>query len=141
MKTYDTLDQFLYDLTWSDNVRHKLRVTADRDDVRYLVAWDNAGKLSASAYTSEPAEWPATVVAAWRKPTLPELVKSKTQRAVDLVREGVNPNAAAKQCGVHPSAVYRALTRAQEKPLCPCCGQVVREGFAIKTPSAAPASA
>ena len=46
-----TLDEFLYDLAWSDNVRGKLRVMADRDELRYLVAWDNAGKMSCSAFT------------------------------------------------------------------------------------------
>ena len=53
-----TLDEFLYDLTWSDNVRGKLRVMADRDDLRYLVAWDNAGKVSCSAFTEKPSDWP-----------------------------------------------------------------------------------
>ena len=45
-------DKFIYDIPWSDNVRHKLRVMADRDDLRYLVAWDNAGQPSCSAFTA-----------------------------------------------------------------------------------------
>lgn len=140
MKQLDTLDEFLYELTWSDNVRHQLRVVADRDDVAMLVAWDNAGKLSAKAFTSEPDEWPDKVVAVWRKPSLPDDVKSRTQKAVDLVlKKDVTPHAAAKAQGLNASAVYRALQRAQNRTLCPCCGQVVREGFrvdrkALKTP-------
>lgn len=57
--------------------------------------------------------------------------KSKTQQALDLVRQGVTPYAAAQQAGVSPSVVYVAIKRQQDKTLCPCCGQVVREGFQI----------
>ena len=132
-----TLDQFLYDLSWSDNVRHKLRVTADRDDLRYLVAWDNAGKLSASAYTAKPDAWPDTVVAIWCKrplpdPADPDVTKSKTMQAVELVLDqGLTVYAAAKQVGINQSAVHRALQRREDREICPCCGQVVREGFSI----------
>lgn len=144
-----TLDAFIGSLGWSETVARRLDEMARRDDVQFLVAWDNAGKLSASAFTEPPEAWPDTAVAIWRRHPLPQAaadtVKSKTQQAVDLVREGMTPNAAAVQLGIHPSAVYRAITRALEKPLCPCCGQVVREGFTVneavlKTPSAGPAS-
>lgn len=57
--------------------------------------------------------------------------KSKTQQALDLVRQGMTPYAAAQQAGVSPSVVYVAIKRQQDKTLCPCCGQVVREGFQI----------
>ena len=57
--------------------------------------------------------------------------KSKTQQALDLVRQGMMPYAAAQQAGVSPSVVYVAIKRQQDKTLCPCCGQVVREGFQI----------
>lgn len=144
-----TLDAFI-GLGWSSSVAAKLDEMSHRPEVQFLVAWDNAGKLSASAFTEPPDAWPDTAVAIWRRHPLPEAaaetVKSKTQQAVDLVRQGVTPNAAAKQLGVHPSAVYRALTRALEKPLCPCCKQVVREGFEIdqsvlKSPARAPGDA
>lgn len=42
-------------------------------------------------------------------------------RLLDLHPE-MNPHAAAKQAGVHVSAVYRALQRAA-RPVCKCCGQ------------------
>lgn len=132
MKTYTALDDFLYELNWSDNMRHKLRVMADRDDVTHLVAYDLAGRLSASAYTSEPEKWPDTVWAVWHKPSPAEDLKSRTQKAVDLVNKGdMTPHAAAKAMGLNASAVYRALQRAQNRKLCPCCGQVVREGFRV----------
>lgn len=139
-----TLPQFLA-LGWSFNVQAKLQAMADNPDVQCLLAWDNAGKMSASAYTDEPTDT-ETAVAIWRRTPLPPAVadamKSKTQQAVELVRrDGVNPNTAARELGVHPSAVYRALRRAETKPICPCCGQVVREGFEVKAPAASPACA
>jgi predicted DNA-binding protein (UPF0251 family) len=138
------LDQFLA-MGWSLNVQAKLRDMATKGDIDCLVAWDNAGKMSASAYTAEPPVLD-TAIAIWRRRPLPpaqtETVKSKTQLAVELVRrEGLNPNTAARQMGVHASAVYRALQRADTKKICPCCGQVVREGFEVKTPSGGPACA
>jgi len=57
--------------------------------------------------------------------------KSKTQEALELIQKGMAPYAAAQQVGISASAVYRALERRQDKELCPCCGQVVREGFAV----------
>lgn len=59
--------------------------------------------------------------------------KSKTQQALDLVRQGMTPYAAAQQAGVSPSVVYVAIKRQQDKTLCPCCGQVVRDGFQINS--------
>ncbi len=57
--------------------------------------------------------------------------KSKTQQALDLVRQGMTPYAAAQQAGISPSVVYVAIKRQQDKTLCPCCGQVARDGFQI----------
>jgi hypothetical protein len=136
-----TLDEFLYDLTWSDNVRHKLRVMADRDDLRYLVAWDNAGKVSCSAFTEKPSDWPDNTLAIWSKRgddprSAGAQALSKTMQAVALVLdEGLTVYAAAKQVGVNDSAVHRALKRREGKPICEHCGQVIR------SQSDAPASA
>ncbi len=63
-----TLDEFLYDLTWSDNVRQKLRVMSDRDDLRYLVAWDNAEKF---------AEW------------LTKVAKESPEKACDIYLKAI----------------------------------------------------
>lgn len=126
-----TLDEFLA-LSWSATMRETLRSKAAAPEVQFLVAWDNAGRLSASAYTAQPEAWPETVVAVWCKAP-PAEPRSKTQQAVDLVlRDGLAPFAAARQVGIHPSAVYRAMTRASEKPICPCCNQVVRDGFTVR---------
>lgn len=57
--------------------------------------------------------------------------KSKTQQALQLVSEGLTPYAAAQRAGIATSTVYTALKRQQGKPVCPCCGQVVRKGFAV----------
>lgn len=123
-------DKFIYDLPWSDNVRHKIRVMADRDDVRYLVAWENAGQPSCSAFTGKPEVWPATVYAVWSKrgddPTVTTV--SKTMQALALVLdEGMTVYAAAKQVGVHESAVHRAIKRREGKDICPHCNQVIRD--------------
>lgn len=130
----NNLEEFL-DLSWSDNMRHKLRVTADRDDVRYLVAAKTDGKLTASIYTRRPPTWPAQTVALFCKQKLQEtaeVAKSKTMQAMGLVKdEGLSAYAAAKRLGISPSAVTRALQRREDKEVCPCCGQVVRDGYAV----------
>jgi hypothetical protein len=48
----------------------------------------------------------------------------RTQAALRLLERDPNltPFAAAKQAGVHVSAVYRALAR-RARPVCECCGQ------------------
>jgi hypothetical protein len=144
------LESFLA-LPWSPGVRQKLRERASQSDTQAIAAWDHNGRLVASAYTTLPERWPESLVALWRKqtfqPTEPEPVKSKTMQALDLIlQDGLTPFAAAKQVGVHASAVYRALERAEKKPICPCCGQVVREGFeldrsVLKDPAAGSAGA
>ncbi|MDD3481826.1 helix-turn-helix domain-containing protein [Azovibrio restrictus] len=62
--------------------------------------------------------------------------KSRTQQALDLVAEGMTAYAAAEKVGITEQAVYAAKRRLEKarqagKTLCPCCGQVVREGFEI----------
>lgn len=142
-----TLDRFL-DLAWSDNVRHVLRVKADRDDLLALTASRNGDKLAAQAWTKWPPAWPSDIVAIWfkRSPPSSDTTKSKTMQAVDLVLDqGLTVYAAAKQIGINQSAVHRALARRDGKETCPCCSQVLREGFTVdtsvlKNPSRAPAS-
>lgn len=59
------------------------------------------------------------------------MAKSKTQQAIDLIREnpGMTAYAAAAQVGVSEQAIYGAMRRTRDKKQCPCCGQVVRTGF------------
>lgn len=125
-----TFDDFL-DLGFSDNLRHVLRVTADRDDLKALTAHNKDGKITAQAWDRIPREWPEGTLAIWLKPA-PEAQRSKTMQAVDLVlNEGLTAYAAAKRVGVHQSAVHRAIQRRDDREICPCCQQVVREGFSI----------
>lgn len=56
---------------------------------------------------------------------------SKTQQALRLVAQGLAVKAAAEQAGVAESTLRMAMGRTKGKELCPCCGQVVREGFEI----------
>jgi hypothetical protein len=63
------------------------------------------------------------------------MAKSRTQQALELMKE--NPEmtafAAAAQVGIGNAAVYQALRRTAGKVMCPCCNQIVREGFEINT--------
>lgn len=63
------------------------------------------------------------------------MTKSKTQQALELLRKNpdMKPYQAADAVGVQNAAVYQALQRTKGKTMCPCCGQVVREGFEIDT--------
>jgi len=56
---------------------------------------------------------------------------SKTQQALKFVAQGIAVKAAAEQAGVAESTLRVAIGRAKGKEQCPCCGQVVREGFEI----------
>jgi hypothetical protein len=128
------LDRFIDDFAWSESVRHKLRTMSTNQDLKYLVAWNNAGKLSAAAYTGRPIDWPDDIVVVWSRDGDDPFAetKSKTMQAVDLVlKDGYTAYAAAKEVGINASAVHRALKRREERLICPCCNQVVQEGFYI----------
>jgi hypothetical protein len=125
---HQTLDEFLRSNGWSTGLAFKLAQTAENPDVKYLVAWDNAGQLSASAYTTKPDEWPETAVAVWaRDKDLDPATKSRTMMAIDLVEnDSMTVYAAAKALGINQSAVHRAIKRREDKNVCPCCNQVIR---------------
>ena len=59
------------------------------------------------------------------------MVISKTQQALAFVRAGKSVKQSAEEAGVAEATVYIALKRIKGKELCPCCGQVVRDGFEI----------
>ncbi len=61
------------------------------------------------------------------------MTKSKTQQAIDLMKEDPSITAyqAAALVGVTEQAIYGAMRRTRDKKQCPCCGQVVRAGFEI----------
>jgi transposase len=49
---------------------------------------------------------------------------NKTDHALKLVAQGIQPAQAAREAGVHRSVVTRAMRRAENRR-CPCCGQRV----------------
>lgn len=63
------------------------------------------------------------------------MAMSKTQQALAYLRE--NPDrsvyAAAKANGITPTTLYTAIAREKSRgrDRCPCCGQVVRDGFEV----------
>lgn len=128
---HQTLDEFLQTNGWSAGLTFKLAQTAENPDVKYLVAWDNAGQISASAYTAKPDEWPETAVAVWsREKDLDPATKSRTMLAVDLVEnDSMSVYAAAKALGINRSAVHHAIKRREDKDVCPTCNQVIRTQF------------
>lgn len=57
---------------------------------------------------------------------------SKTQQALALMAsEDIGASEAARRVGIKPGTVLSAVMRMKDKEVCPCCGQVVREGFEI----------
>jgi len=118
-----SLEDFLNTHGWSDSLQAKLREASQDPAVKHLVAWDNAGTLSASAFTSKPDEWPEGSVSIWSK----DITKSRTMLAVELVeRDNLTVYAAAKQVGLNQSAVHRAVKRRAVNEICPACNQVIR---------------
>ena len=57
---------------------------------------------------------------------------SKTQQALALMAsEDIGASEAARRVGIKAGTVLSAVMRMKGKDVCPCCGQVVREGFEI----------
>jgi hypothetical protein len=61
---------------------------------------------------------------------------SKTQKALGLLARGKTVREAATEAGIAEPTLYAAMKRIKEqsaagKERCPCCGQVVREGFEV----------
>lgn len=56
---------------------------------------------------------------------------SKTQHALSLLLRGAPQKKAAEIAGISETTLRVALARNKNKLMCPCCHQVVREGFEI----------
>ena len=57
---------------------------------------------------------------------------SKTQRALALMEsEGISASEAARREGIAAGTVLSAVMRMKGKAICPCCNQIVRQGFEI----------
>ena len=114
----------------------KLRETAQRPDVAALARVEaDDGRFIAQAFTSVPKIWSQDVQSIYSLEVLTTEeadVKSKTMQALDLVlNQGLSQYAAAARLGISTAAVSRAFSRREDKTLCPCCQQVVREGYAV----------
>lgn len=113
----------------------KLRQVAERDDIIALTATQVGNKLSASAFEAVPDTWPKGIASIYCKHRLhddDDPMKSKTMQAVELVLNGtLSQYAAANQLGISRAAVSRALSRREGRKVCPCCQQLIREGFKI----------
>lgn len=119
-----TLDTLLE--LFTEDVRPK--VLQALDNVSGLAVYQNAeqDQVKALALTSDLAttlDGGFTLVGTYEKPAD---TGSRTQQAlVWLKLNDATPYAAAREFGLDPSAVYRALKRADAKR-CPCCGQTVK---------------
>lgn len=57
---------------------------------------------------------------------------SKTQQALGLMgSEGIGASEAARRVGIKSGTVLSAVMRMKGKQICPCCKQIVREGFEV----------
>jgi DNA-binding CsgD family transcriptional regulator len=52
-------------------------------------------------------------------------------QAVQRVQAGETVREVARDLDISESAIYAQIKREQGKTRCPCCGQVVREGYKI----------
>lgn len=55
--------------------------------------------------------------------------QSKTMQALDRVAAGERVAVVARDLGISTAAIYAAMKRRDGKNVCPCCNQVVRDGF------------
>ena len=55
--------------------------------------------------------------------------QSKTMLALDRIAAGEKVAVVAREVGISTAAIYAALKRRDGKNICPCCGQIMREGF------------
>jgi hypothetical protein len=56
---------------------------------------------------------------------------SKTQQALIRVANGEKAPTIAKDLGISSAVIYAAMKKRVGKTICPCCGQIVREGFQL----------
>lgn len=60
-------------------------------------------------------------------------MRSPTNQALKLLADhpDLAPSTAARVTGADDCHVFQALRRRAGREVCPCCGQVVRKGFAL----------
>lgn len=115
----------------------QISATLDKPAISGLAVYENAaGRRRAVPTGHKPV--PETddgyaLFGVYRKPSL-ETSTTRTMAALDYLRDHPkeSPYSAAKLFGITPGAVYKARKRREGKVICPCCGQIVREGFVIE---------
>ena len=120
-------------LKLSTTVRNKLKAIFEDSNYYGVLAVNDKGKIKAIALEEEPEEYPdnTIAIAKIRVKSKAMSAKSKTAKAIDLIENGMTPYAAAKKLAIGHAAGYTALARRKNKRICPCCKQVVREGYRI----------
>lgn len=56
---------------------------------------------------------------------------SKSKQAVRRVQAGETVRAVARDLDISEAAIYAELKREQGRERCPCCGQVVKDGYEV----------
>lgn len=56
---------------------------------------------------------------------------SKTTTALQRVLAGESVRVVARDLDISEAAIYARKKREEAMPRCPCCGQVVREGYQV----------
>lgn len=56
---------------------------------------------------------------------------SRTAQAVRRVQAGETVRDVARDLNISAAAIYAQIKREQGRERCPCCGQVVKDGFKI----------
>lgn len=117
---------------------HKALVAAlDRPTISGLAVYENADGRRRAVPTSgktppNEIDEEFTLLAVYRKPEL-ESSMSSTMAALEYLAKHPDstPYGVAKMFGITPGAIYHARKRRAGRVTCPCCSQVIREGFIL----------
>jgi hypothetical protein len=124
-----SLDELL--MLFKSPVHAQLKAALERDDVRGLAVYEAGdGTRSARPFTGRdlPKSSALSVVrAVYLKPEA-VLSGSRTMEALKWMENNPGKSAytAAAKFGITAGAVYAAKKRRRNKPICPCCGQVIK---------------
>lgn len=60
-----------------------------------------------------------------------DMTKSQTMKALEMIDAGRGVAEVARELEISTAAIYAAKRRREGKEICPCCQQVVRDGFVL----------
>ena len=112
----------------ADGIDGAVVYAREDDDPRVIVfgaGCQNKTQQDALRFCEVLRRWVTHVWIRGAPPPPPVRSGSRTAEALRLLANDpeLTPRAAALQVGISPSAVYRALERAQERGVCHCCGR------------------